>query len=222
MIARLRPPEIKGTTIAKANRPSSGIWNIIDCTVAMAGKLDGSKIEKRPTSAMRRIVKPTMSPRAPWRIRRRAPTSSDTDSLRRPDHALPPAPGAARQSRDACRQQNGETDHDLEKIGGYAEDVEPVLQHRQKDDTEDHAGNAADAAREAGPSQHRGGEHVELVADKGVRDGLADPMRLDQPGESGHEAEISVRENVHGCDVHPEPARGLGIAAHGVELAAGR
>src|SRR5882724_7381420 len=204
MIARLRAPEIKGTTIAKARRPSSGIWNIIDCTVAMAGKLDGSKIEKRPTSAMRRIVKPTMSPRAPWRIlrsrpsissRRGAPTSSDTDSLRRPDHALPPAPGAARQSRDARRQKN---------------------------DSEDHAGNAADAAREAGPSQHRGGEYVEFVADKGVRDGLADPMRLDQPGESGHEAEISVRENVHGCDVHPEPARGLGIAAHGVELAAGR
>ena len=46
-------------------------------------------------------------------------------------------------------------------------------------------------------------------------------MRLQQPGQAGHQAEIAVGQEVHGGEVHAHPPRRLDVAAHGVELPAG-
>src|SRR5471032_3697364 len=89
---------------------------------------------------------------------------SDTGASRRRSHAT-----SARSAREACharRRQNREPDHDLKKIGGKPEEVETVLQHRQKNDAKDDARNRADAASEARPAEHGGGQHVEFVADE--------------------------------------------------------
>ena len=46
-------------------------------------------------------------------------------------------------------------------------------------------------------------------------------MRLEQAGEPGQQAEIAVGQEMHGTDVDAQAARGLGVAAHRGELAAG-
>ena len=70
MMARLSPPEISGMTMASARSPSSGSWNIIDCTVPKLSNRPGSSSVNSTTKAASRPNSPAALPGPAPRVSR--------------------------------------------------------------------------------------------------------------------------------------------------------
>src|ERR687897_585856 len=87
-----------------------------------------------------------------------------------------------------------ETDHDLLDERRDAEQIEPVPKDADDQDTDNGAGDAANAAAEARATDDNGGDDVELEADRGTGLGRVEPGGQHHPGKARQES---------GEDVHP-------------------
>ena len=92
------------------------------------------------------------------------------------------------------------------------------MQYGEQRQAQKRAENGADAAHQAGAAEHDGRNHIKLLAhEHRRRDGLCE-LRLDQRGDAGHDAHVAIDQHVEAENVEAEPLRGIGIAAHGVDL----
>ena len=189
MMARLRPPEISGITMASARSPScrqlehdrleraDGREPVGQQDREQGHQGDEQDQQAGQAAGGRRRGASGRSPRGRRRAsgRPRPQARAAAFGVRQPAAA-----GPAREPGDRGRDQDDEADHDLEEVGRDAEQVEAVLQHARSRMPSSTPRHGADAAVQAGPAEHRRRQHVELVADHRVRHALADAVRLDQ------------------------------------------
>ena len=68
------------------------------------------------------------------------------------------------------------------------------------------------------PPEHDGRNDVELLAyQHSWRNGLGE-LRLNQRGNARHDAHVAIDQHIETEDVEAEPPRGIGIAAHRIDL----
>jgi hypothetical protein len=66
-------------------------------------------------------------------------------------------------SSEANGDQDGKTDNHPKKIRRYADQIEPVLQHGEKENGEHNAAYGPDAANQTGASQNSDSEHIQFL-----------------------------------------------------------
>src|SRR6267378_3873818 len=99
------------------------------------------------------------------------------------------------------------------------DEVESVVEHADDQRAHDGAGDGADAAGgERGPTDHRRGDSVELVAHSQTRLARADARGDDQAGQSGEHAGVGVDEDLVATYVDAGDPGRLLVAADGVDV----
>ena len=222
--ARLIPPEMIGISMASVRSPSSGNWNATELKVASDRKRGDSE-PKNAITATSASTRPMFSAPSfarrpqpaglPWRRRRRQASVM---------RALPAAAGqhlAERRVGQGDRNQDDRADDHLECIRRNAEQVEPVLRHRDEEHAEDAAEHGAASAAEARSAEDHGRQHIELAPDQRVGHHLLRVVHLHQPANARHQPEPAEGDEMHGRDVDAEPPCALGIVAEGIELTPG-
>ena len=94
------------------------------------------------------------------------------------------------------------------------------MQHADEDGADHRAGDAADAAEQAGAADHHGGDDGELIADAGHRFRRIEPGREHEAGKAGEEADDHIDQHQNALDRQPGQPRRLEIAADRIDVAA--
>ncbi len=89
--------------------------------------------------------------------------------------------------------------------------LSPFCKMARKRTAEHDTTHRTDAAHQGSAAEDGNGKDVELLADHGSGHGLMDPVRLDESGNAGKEAEIAIHEELYAEDVDADPARRLGL-----------
>src|SRR5262249_44881629 len=103
-----------------------------------------------------------------------------------------------------------------EEIGRHTEQVESVLQDGEEKHPEHNSAHRAAAADQAGATQDRYGQHVQLLSRHGRRYCLVDAIGLDEAADRSEQPEIAVGNELNAEDIDAYAARGLRVAAKGV------
>ena len=142
--------------------------------------------------------------------------SSSSDGARRP----------RRRAAQAIERDRGEQQHAGQHAGQLRRqrrEVQPVLQHRQREQAEQRAPQRAAAAEHRRAAEHDGGDRVELVAGAGVRLRLPEMRDVDDRREARRPAPTARRRApTRRADRDAGVARALGGEPDRVQRAADR